>query len=296
MEKILTPTNYEMITLNELTNVRFYTSMDTGSYVASHWHDAIEILYIQEGSLTVTLENISFPVTASQCFLISPNQIHSTLCTSPNRAIVFQIPISFIEKFIPDVKQLQFSLHDPAENRQMQENIDLLKETLLKMQFFMESDSPGSVLRFNSLLFEVLFQLYQNFSICTSDPAKDAARRNRNLEKITPILDYIRKNYNRPIPLSEIADVAALQPKYFCRFFKKCLGVTFLEYQNEIRLSYIYNDLINTNHPLSLILDKYGFSNYKLFRRIFRERFQCTPMELRKESSVLRGNTLRKSP
>lgn len=283
MKKILTPTNYEMIPLNELTNVRFYTSLDTGSYVASHWHDAVEILYLQEGSLTVTRENVSFPVTAGQCILISPNQIHSTLCTSPNRAIVFQIPISFIEKFIPDVKQLQFSLHDPAENRQIQENIGLLKDMLLKMQFFMESDSPGSVLRFNSLLFEVLFQLYQNFSFCTSDPTKDAARRNRNLEKITPVLDYISKNYNRPIPLSEIADVAALQPKYFCRFFKKCIGVTFLEYQNEIRLSYIYNDLINTDHPLSMILDKHGFSNYKLFRRIFQERFQCTPMELRKE-------------
>ncbi|WP_366765063.1 AraC family transcriptional regulator [uncultured Ruminococcus sp.] len=151
------------------------------------------------------------------------------------------------------------------------------------MQFFMESDSPGSVLRFNSLLFEVLFQLYQNFSFHASAPSKDTARRNRNLEKITPVLNYIRENYNRLIPLSEIADIAALQPKYFCRFFKKCMGVTFLEYQNEIRLSYIYNDLISTDDPLALLLDRHGFSNYKLFRRIFRERFQCTPMELRKE-------------
>ena len=283
MEKILTPTNYEMIPLNELTNVRFYTSTDPGSYVASHWHDAVEILYLQEGSLTVTLENISFSVVAGKCILISPNQIHSTLCTSPNRAIVFQIPVSFIEKFIPDVKQLQFSLQDPAENRHLQEKIELLKDSLLKMQFFIESDSPGSVLRFNSLLFEVLFQLYQNFSFRTSAPAKDTVRRNRNLEKITPVLDYIRENYNRLIPLSEIAEIAALQPKYFCRFFKKCMGVTFLEYQNEIRLSCIYNDLISTDDPLALLLDRHGFSNYKLFRRIFRERFQCTPMELRKE-------------
>lgn len=283
MKKILTPTNYEMIPLNEFTNVRFYTSTDPGSYIASHWHDAIEILYLQEGSLTVTLENISFPVASGQCILIPPNQIHSTLCTSLNRAIVFQIPVSFIEKFIPDVKQLQFSLQDPVKDRHLQKKIELLKDSLLKMQFFMESDSPGSVLRFNSLLFEVLFQLYQNFSFHASAPSKDTARRNRNLEKITPVLNYIRKNYNRLIPLSEIAEIAALQPKYFCRFFKKCMGVTFLEYQNEIRLSYIYNDLINTDHPLSLILDRHGFSNYKLFRRIFRERFQCTPMELRKE-------------
>lgn len=135
MKKILTPTNYEMIPLNELTNVRFYTSTDPGSYVASHWHDAVEILYLQEGSLTVTLENISFPVASGQCILIPPNQIHSTLCTSPNRAIVFQIPVSFIEKFIPDVKQLQFSLQDPVKDRHLQKKIELLKDSLLKSSF-----------------------------------------------------------------------------------------------------------------------------------------------------------------
>ena len=49
MERILTPTNYELIPLNDLTNVRFYTSVDTGSYIASHWHDAVEIIYLLEG-------------------------------------------------------------------------------------------------------------------------------------------------------------------------------------------------------------------------------------------------------
>ena len=40
MKKILTPTNYELIPLNDKTNVRFFTSIDPGSYVAPHWHDA----------------------------------------------------------------------------------------------------------------------------------------------------------------------------------------------------------------------------------------------------------------
>ena len=34
MEKMLTPTNYEWIPLDDKTNVRFYTSIDPGSYVA----------------------------------------------------------------------------------------------------------------------------------------------------------------------------------------------------------------------------------------------------------------------
>ena len=58
-----------------------------------------------------------------------------------------------------------------------------------------------------------------------------------------------------------------MQPGYFCRFFKKCMGVTFLEYQNELRLSYIYRDLITTEDSVRDILERHGFTNYKLFRR-----------------------------
>ncbi|WP_418442929.1 AraC family transcriptional regulator, partial [Blautia sp.] len=54
------------------------------------------------------------------------------------------------------------------------------------------------------------------------------------------MLNYISENYKRPISLDEIAGVAYLQTGYFCRFFKKKMGVTFLEYQNEYRLSFIY--------------------------------------------------------
>jgi len=50
---VITASNYEVIPLDLRTNVRFYTSVDFGSYVPPHWHDAIEILYLQEGELKV---------------------------------------------------------------------------------------------------------------------------------------------------------------------------------------------------------------------------------------------------
>ena len=45
MKKILTPTNYELIPLNDKTNVRFFTSIDPGSYVAPHWHQRHPVSY-----------------------------------------------------------------------------------------------------------------------------------------------------------------------------------------------------------------------------------------------------------
>ncbi len=280
MAKILTASNYELIPLNDKTNVRFYTSKDPGSYVAPHWHDAIEIICMQKGALRITVENTVYDLGANQCIMISPNVIHSSLCSAPNQAIVFQIPQAFVEKFVPNAKPLKFGLKDPADTLIEQSKVDMFKETLEKMQFLMDCQPDGAVLKFNSLLFEVLFQLYHNFS--TPVVEADMTRRQKNLEKLKPILEYIAENYNRPISLEEIAGIAMFEPKYFCRFFKKYMGTTFLEYQNEIRLSKIYQDVISTNLTISEILEKHGFTNYKLFRKMFYSHFNVTPTQLRR--------------
>lgn len=280
MAKILTASNYELIPLNDKTNVRFYTSKDPGSYVAPHWHDAIEIICMQKGALRVTVENTVYDLGANQCIMISPNVIHSSLCSAPNQAIVFQIPQAFAEKFVPNAKALKFGLKDPADTLIEQSKVDMFKETLEKMQFLMDCQPDGAVLKFNSLLFEVLFQLYHNFS--TPVVEADMTRRQKSLEKLKPILEYIAENYNRPISLEEIAGIAMFEPKYFCRFFKKYMGTTFLEYQNEIRLSKIYQDVISTNLTISEILEKHGFTNYKLFRKMFYSHFNATPTQLRR--------------
>lgn len=80
--------------------------------------------------------------------------------------------------------------------------------------------------------------------------------------------------------------MAILQPTYFCRMFKKYMGVTFLEYQNELRLSKIYQDLLHTDDPVNEILERHGFTNYKLFRRMFQEHFGDTPLHVRKKREL----------
>ena len=164
-----------------------------------------------------------------------------------------------------------------------QTKVDLLKETLKKMQMLVDMEPYGAVLKFNSLLFEVLFQLYHNFSSMVF--RENTAVRTKNLEKLKYVLEYTNENYKRPIPLAEISEVAMFDPKYFCRFFKNFMGITFLEYQNKVRLSKIYDDILSTDDKITDILERHGFTNYKLFRKMFNEHFHTTPTELRKQAA-----------
>lgn len=287
MEKILTASNYEVIPLDARTNVRFYTSYDPGSYVPPHWHDAIEIVYLLEGRLKFNIEGTHQELLEGQCTLIQPNKIHSTLCIQPNKAIVFQIPQALMEKFIPEASALTFSLDfsqdqsspSDRENRSHQANIAQFRKNLEEMKLIMDTEPDGALLLFNGLLFHVLYQLYHDFSQNLSGSAD--TKQSRNLQKLKPVLDYINANYNRSISLAEISGVAMFDSKYFCRFFKKCMGTTFLEYQNEIRISHIYQDLISTDDKIADILERHGFTNYKLFRRMFQEHFGTTPSAVR---------------
>ena len=273
--------SYEIIDVSVSTNVKFYTSVDPGSYIPTHWHRAIEIIYIQEGALDVTVETENFTIHAGDCILINGNVLHSTKCTIPNKAIVLQIPLEFITKYIPNLNQLIFYWDYRTKNSVKQTKLSMLKTTLEQLQIIDDIRPDGYILRFNSLIFELLFQLYHNFSVKVFQ--RDTSHQKKELERLDPVLNYIAENYKRPISLNEIAEIACLQPGYFCRFFKKKMGVTFLEYQNEYRLSFIYKDLITTNDPVHKILERHGFTNYKLFRRIFFEQFGDTPTKIRKK-------------
>ena len=234
-----------------------------------------------QGSVDITVESSAFRLLEGQCFLINSSVIHSTKCTSPNIGIVFQIPFDFIRLYIPHVQQLRFVLDDPGNSPVRQTKLDIFKETLIQMQIANDIRPEGYILRFNSLLFEILFQLYHNFSVKIFEA--DLTHKAKDLNRLHVVLDYTNQYYNCPISIGEIARIAFLDSGYFCRFFKKHMGLTFLEYLNEVRLSHIYQDLISTQDTLQNILERHGFTNYKLFRRVFSEHFHATPSQIRKQ-------------
>jgi len=176
---------------------------------------------------------------------------------------------------------VRFVLDDPSDDPVRQTKLEIFKETLTQMQVANDIRPEGYILRFNSLLFEILFQLCHNFSVKIFQA--DLNHRTKDLNRLNLILNYTNQNYDRAISIDEIARVACLDAGYFCRFFKKHMGLTFLEYQNEVRLSHIYQDLISTQDTLQHILERHGFTNYKLFRRVFSEHFHATPSQIRRQ-------------
>lgn len=270
---------YEIIDINNTTNIHFEYSKVPSSFIAMHWHDALEIISVLDGELLVETEQKHFHLTAGHCILLNPNILHSTTSVTGNTSILVQIPLQYLEHYIPDIHERQFIWNPLTQNQKELTKIEYIKETLQQMLVLDDIRPDGYELRFQSLLFELFYQLYHNFSHKLS--AASITHSEKQKERLRFIFQYTEKNYKNAITLDEIAKEMHLQTNYFCRFFKTQTGTTYLNYVNEYRISKIYQDLIVTDIPIKDLLEIHGFTNYKLFRTMFFNRFMQTPNQIR---------------
>ena len=75
-----------------------------------------------------------------------------------------------------------------------------------------------------------------------------------------------------------------IYPQYFSRLFTKNVGISFTRHLNRVRISHIYRDVVTTDLPVMQILETHGFTNYKLFSRMFRNIYGGTPREVRRRN------------
>ena len=87
------------------------------------------------------------------------------------------------------------------------------------------------------------------------------------MERLGMITSYVKEHYTEEISLQEIARLVSLNPDYFTRFFKKYMGMTFLDYVNSVRMEHVVRDLQRTDLSVQKLLVILGFSNFKLFMK-----------------------------
>ena len=135
-------------------------------------------------------------------------------------------------------------------------------------------------LTYYSLLFPFLDILFCNYSTLISE--EEAINSQKYMERLACIADYVDEHYKEPITLQQGAGLLALNPEYFSRFFKKYMGVTFMDYVYAIRLKAAAHEILNTDLTIQTIMENNGFTNPKHFNKIFFEKYGVTASVFRK--------------
>lgn len=141
-------------------------------------------------------------------------------------------------------------------------------------------DIPFFRLEAEGIILQTVAQLIRYFSSTSAVQLADTHL--MTIDRIRKVMSYVEEHYKENISLQDVSDLLGIGKEYFCRFFKKNMGISFLQYLNEVRLSHIYQGLMDTDLPIAELMEENGFSNQKLFNRSFKELYGCTPSSVRK--------------
>lgn len=271
---------HESVKINDDINVMFTNMTDATRIVPKHWHNHIEIIYILDGYLEVAINNTEYLIGKDQLIVINPSEIHSTASKNFNTSILLQIPYELLENNIADVQNIYFECNPYMKDTQSIAYQNDIKTLLKSFAEIYKTKYLGYKLKVNSLIYDLLFILVNNFS--ASLTKLHMKKTVRYLDRLELIIKYVENHYTECISLDDISVQVRLNPEYFSRFFKKYMGTTFLKYLNSVRLEHLYTDLINTDYSVTELTEKNGFTNYKMFMKLFKDTYECTPSEMRR--------------
>ena len=127
-----------------------------------------------------------------------------------------------------------------------------LRALLSEMNEIRQNPSDSYQLLFTSRLYEFLYHLCRSYS--HQIPSASLTGSQRDLQRVTHVMNWVKVHYPEPLSLETAADSLALSKEYFCRLFKKYTGQTFLEYLNDVRTMHLYEDLQNSDETITVLM------------------------------------------
>ena len=139
---------------------------------------------------------------------------------------------------------------------------------------------PGYEFKIRSFYYDVLYLLVNHYRL--DEAGEQEVRHSRRLDALARITSYMREHYQEELKLTDVANMFGYSDAYLSRMFQKYANVNFKTYLQDIRMTYAYRELLNTDKTISQIALDNGFSSSRAFTREFQKRYGLLPSELDK--------------
>jgi len=257
-----------------------------------HYHPEIEICYVKQGfGQRIVGESVERFV-AGDLVLLGSNLPHSWISDQTFNELPDQMEVYVVHVDIGKMSHL-LKLHEFAdlENFLVQagsgfhfEDVD--DGILSELNEFEQSSGLEKTLLLLSL-FEKMLRASTKRQLCKSTYVPETGKQVES--RILSVCRYIHDNYKEKIRLDELASLAHMNTSAFCRFFKKVIGKTAIEYINELRINTASHELIVSDKAINQIAWDNGFLSLSQFNKLFKIYNQQTPSQYRKSFTAARA-------
>lgn len=124
--------------------------------------------------------------------------------------------------------------------------------------------------------FLALSSFYQIISIIITGLQHDI-NADKGLQKITPALKYIEKNFKEKIYISTLSELCDISQSQLRRLFQKHLGISPIKYKNAILMKTACEMLKTGSMNISEVADALKFSDIYTFSQMFKKEIGVSP-------------------
>ncbi|MEF3307087.1 AraC family transcriptional regulator [Paenibacillus sp. GYB003] len=245
---------------------------DAVEFGAWHYHPAIEVIAVSEGTLTMETKERSYRLKAGDVWILGSNEVHRSLRQEPTQYIVlqFDVPRFFDSSTMPYLKAFSDSSVPLSQlNYIWEQNRTVREETFRLVRFIydeMAHKRKGFELAISGAIKQFLFLVIRH-DVSDMMGTKPSSELNR----LRPALDYIESHLGENIVLADVSRLVNFNYHYFMKFFKKTMGMSFTEYIQLKRIRKAETLLLTEPLSVTEISGLVGFDNpaqfYKLFKR-----------------------------
>ncbi|MBE5889411.1 MAG: AraC family transcriptional regulator [Lachnospiraceae bacterium] len=247
-----------------------------------HWHDEFEIIYVENGTLQVTIDGTEYAAQTGDIFFVNPGELHFMGSdTGDANYHTFVFPLELISFQSEDALEETFFGPLKSGARKLS-NVPAKEIDAAKSRSILQSLSAAYLSETNQ--FQVRILLLSLFCLLTgksmSKPVASARGKNSAGKNI---VTYLQQNYQQSIRLCDLAAETHLSEKYISRYFKESFHVTISQYLEHLRLTQAKHLLKKTDLAITEVALQAGFSDVSYFIRRFHQIVGVSPLQYRKQ-------------
>lgn len=274
----------------------YYLDWEKAMQKSQNGHDVSynfwQLLYVDRGEYTCSIEKELHTLSAGQMILAEPNKVRTSV--SCKNAMVAIISFRCISDGMNSIKNKAITLSDDDRkllSRILTAGVDIFKIVSDNPQYDGQEPRDGTAdyeLQMIKNSLELLFiNLYEPYR--KEIKARPTAQNQINYyeQKFRTIENYMLKNLHRSITVDEICEATGFSSSTIKRIFSSRAKCGALHYFIKLKIKEAKRLIKETDMSMTEISEKLGFSSIHYFSRIFKNITGVSPSQYAK--SVLKN-------
>lgn len=258
-------------------NNLFYCLPRENTWVDPHFHSNIEIYYVHEGEIEVTINNETALLTAGCASVANSFDIHAFATPSHSKFTCLLVPMDMTSQFRHRLQTRRFRsafLTDPAAGREIGCAIERL------YRYNETRNSMAAV----GYVYTILGIFADTVGLVRREQVEDSST------LVRQVLVYLEQHYLEPLTIEDLAKQHGYNRYYFSRLFNARIGCGFNQHLNNLRARHAARLIRTTSDSLEDICFQSGFGSIRTFTRAFQSFYQVTPAAYRRQRKDTTGD------